>query len=162
MKVFERHVTGLMVALLASTGVAAETIGGLDVVPAVPVGHVTVAALDETGCRVPMLVWRCRDATLTVVYAFDTEVPAQDAAALRFRIERDGVIQAGPDAWPLTTNRRNAEVPASAASLLQSAADKAEVVTMHMDDPASGAALRDRFDLSTVVARIANLPCTPD
>ena len=127
MRAHERHVTGLLLALhLASTGVTAETMGGPDVVPAVPVGYVTVAALDDTGCCVPMLVWRCRDATLTILYAFDMDVPVQDAPALRFRIERDGVILAGPDAWPLTANRRNAEVPASAASLAQSAAGKAK------------------------------------
>lgn len=59
-----------------------------------------------------------RDETLIVLYTFGMEVPAQDAAALRFRIEREGVIEAGPDAWPLPTNRRNAEFPALATSPL--------------------------------------------
>lgn len=159
----ERHVAGLLMTLhLAGTGVAAETVGGLAVVPAVPVGHVAVAALDETGCRVPMLVWRCRGDTLTLLYAFDMEIPTQDAAALRFRVERDGAILAGPDAWPLTANRRNAELPASVTTLLVSADGKGDVVTMHLEDPASGSTLRDRFDLSTAVSRIAALPCTSD
>ena len=64
---------------MAVAAAPADTIGGLRVVPSTPSGHAMVPALDDTGCRVPMLVWRCRDGALSLVYAFAMDVAPGEA-----------------------------------------------------------------------------------
>ncbi|MBK5926193.1 hypothetical protein CCR87_02300 [Rhodobaculum claviforme] len=154
----------MMVVLLAQAaphGALAGTIGGLPVTPVSPAPMVTVPALDETGCRVPMLVWRCRNDALTLVYAFDMDVAPETAGALRLWVEQEGRVLSDPAAWPLTASHRNATVPAAAAAeLLRAAQDGAEVL-LRLDDPATGSELRDRFALTDVAPALAALPCTP-
>ncbi len=138
------------------SGVIASTT--LDAVRLAPEGHVAVPALDETGCRVPMLVWRCRGDVLTLTYAFDMEIAAHDAAALRVWPERAGAGLATPAAWPLTRNRRNVEVPAPVAAQIGEGGE----VHLRLNDPGTGSELLDRFDLSALPAALATLPCAPD
>lgn len=155
-----RHLLAILALLPA--GAMAETVGGLEAVQVAPAGHVTVTALDDTACRVPMLVWRCEGGSLAMIYAFDMEVAPETADRLRIWAERDGTALSDPDAWPLTASHRNAKVPAPvAAELLAAARDGAEV-HMRLEDPVSEAALRDRFALSGVGAALQALPCAPD
>lgn len=148
--------------VLAASGVQADSVGGLEAVRVAPAGHVALPALDETGCRVPMLVWRCHGGALALIWAFDMQIDPADAPALRFWAERDGAVLDRPAAWPLTASHRNAEVPAPVADALLAAVADGSEVRLRLSDPASGSELEDRFALEGVGAALGGLPCVPD
>jgi hypothetical protein len=118
---------------------------------------ILLPALDETGCRAPRLIWRCRAEGVEVIYAFDMEIAEGTQPEIEVRIDGRSLALAGE--WPLSTARRNASVPDPAG--FTAAALGGSEVLFRLADAASGAELADRFALAGLEAQLAGLKCGP-
>lgn len=157
----------------AGAGASEPRIGGLAVSPVAPSSapgprpsHAGVPALDATGCRVPLLVARCRTGGMELVWAFDMPIAPGAESALAFDLQLGGRSVGRPDdgadaaaPWPLSANRRTATLPPAAARAVLAALPAGGEAVFRLDDPASGSVLRDRFDLPAFAAALAGLDC---
>lgn len=144
----------VVIAIAVPATAQAPRIGGMEVRPAGS-DLVMLPALDETGCRTPMLIWRCQNDRTKVIYAFDMEIAAGITPEITVAI--DGQSLAQNMEWQLSRTRRNALLTDPAG--FTAAARSGREVWFRVVDPQSTAELFDRFDLTGLVMRLEELPC---
>lgn len=124
--------------------------------------HAVSPALNDTGCRGAMIVWRCdAEGAVRVLLALDMDFEGDSAGLARAAVAVDGAPVLAPALRPLSPNRRNLTLTPDEAATLTRAALAGGVAVVNAEDPGSGGTLEDRFALGGLEVALQTLGCAP-
>lgn len=126
-------------------------------------GYAASRALNDTGCRGAMIVWRCdAQGVVRVLLALDMDFAGDAAGLARAAVAVDGAPVLAPALRTLSPNRRNLTLTPEEASALTRAALTGGVAVVSAEDPGSRGTLEDRFALGGLEAALQTLGCAPE